>query len=55
MGLIGLGLARPVIALALVAIIVGMNIVFFRHLVRPRLAANIGVVLLFGAFRHCEP
>ena len=36
--------------LALVAVVVGVDVLFFRHYVWPRLAANIGIVLVFGAF-----
>lgn len=35
---------------AMVAIIVGVDIAFFRHRFWERLAANIGIVLVFGAF-----
>ncbi len=34
---------------AMVAVIVGMDLLFFRHLFWARLAANAGVVLLFVA------
>jgi hypothetical protein len=39
-------------ALAMVAVVVGMDLLFFRHQTWfwERLAANIGIVLLFGAF-----
>lgn len=37
-------------ALAMVVIIVGADILFFRHHVLARLLANIGIVLLFAAF-----
>ena len=36
--------------LALVAVIVGVDILFFKHYVWERLAVNIGIVLVFGAF-----
>lgn len=36
--------------LVLVTVIVGVDIAFFRHEPWQRLAANIGIVLLFGAF-----
>lgn len=39
-----------VYALALVAIVVGVGILFFRHHFWERLAANVGIVLVFGAF-----
>jgi hypothetical protein len=36
--------------LALVGVVVGMDILFFRHHFSERLIANIGIVLVFGAF-----
>jgi hypothetical protein len=36
--------------LALVVVVVGVDVLFFRHLFLERLIANIGIVLLFGAF-----
>jgi predicted cobalt transporter CbtA len=36
--------------LALVAVVVGVDILFFRHQFWPRLIANVGIVLVFGAF-----
>jgi hypothetical protein len=36
--------------LALVAVVVGVDILFFRHHLVERLIANIGIVLVFGAF-----
>lgn len=36
--------------LAMVAIVVGVDILFFRHQIWERLAVNIGIVLVFGAF-----
>ena len=35
---------------AMIAVIVGMDIAFFRNRVWERLMANIGVVLIFAAF-----
>jgi hypothetical protein len=35
---------------AMVAVVVGLDVVFFRHRFLERLIANIGVVLLFAAF-----
>lgn len=43
---IGLTLYVP----AMVAVIVGLDLTFFRHRFLERLLANIGVVLLFAAF-----
>jgi hypothetical protein len=36
--------------LALIIVVVGVDVLFFRHYFWPRLAANIGIVLVFGAF-----
>ena len=36
--------------LALVAVVVGVDVLFFRHRFWERLMANVGVVLVFGAF-----
>lgn len=36
--------------LAMVAVIVGVDVLFFRHHLWERLFANIGIVLVFGAF-----
>jgi hypothetical protein len=36
--------------LALVAVVVGVDILFFRNHVWERLLANIGIVLIFAAF-----
>jgi hypothetical protein len=37
-------------ALALVVVVVAVDILFFSHRFGERLAANIGIVLVFGAF-----
>lgn len=37
-------------ALAMVAVIVGVDVLLFRHHFWERLAVNIGIVLVFGAF-----
>ncbi len=37
-------------ALALVAVVVGVDILFFRHHFWERLIANVGIVLVFAAF-----
>jgi hypothetical protein len=34
----------------LVVVVVGVDILFFRHYFWPRLIANVGIVLVFGAF-----
>ena len=36
--------------LALVAVVVAVDLLFFRNHAWERLAANVGIVLLFGAF-----
>jgi hypothetical protein len=36
--------------LALVAVVVGVDVVFFRHRFWERLMANVGIVLVFAAF-----
>jgi hypothetical protein len=36
--------------LALIAVVVGVDILFFRHEFWERLITNIGIVLVFGAF-----
>jgi hypothetical protein len=37
-------------ALAMIAVIVGVDVLFFRHHFWPRLIGNVGIVLVFGAF-----
>jgi hypothetical protein len=37
------------LVLAMVALIVGVDVLFFRHHFWPRLAMNVGIVLVFGA------
>jgi hypothetical protein len=36
--------------LALVAVVVGVDVLFFRNRFWERLAVNVGIVLVFGAF-----
>jgi hypothetical protein len=36
--------------LAMVAVIVGVDVVFFRNHFWPRLTSNVGIVLVFAAF-----
>lgn len=36
--------------LALIAVVVAVDVLFFRHHVWERLAANVGIVLVFGMF-----
>jgi hypothetical protein len=46
--------ARPaavvLYVLALVAVVVGVDVLFFRHHFWKRLIANVGIVLVFAAF-----
>lgn len=37
-------------AVAMIVVIVGVDVLFFREHFWPRLAANLGIVLVFGAF-----
>lgn len=39
-----------VYVLAMVAVIVGVDVLFFRHQFWERLMVNVGIVLVFGAF-----
>ena len=39
-----------VYVLALVAVVVGVDVLLFRHHFWERLAVNVGIVLVFGAF-----
>jgi hypothetical protein len=36
--------------LALIGVVVGVDVLFFRHLFWPRLIVNVGIVLVFAAF-----
>jgi len=36
--------------LALVAVVVGVDVLFFKHHFWPRLMVNVGIVLVFAAF-----
>jgi len=36
--------------LAMVAVVVGVDVLFFRHQFRERLISNVGIVLVFVAF-----
>ena len=46
----GRHLAIGIYVVALVGIVVGVDILFFRHHVWARLLANVGIVLVFAAF-----
>jgi hypothetical protein len=47
---VGRKAAIALYALAMVAVVVGVDILFFRHQIWERLIANVGIVLVFGAF-----
>jgi hypothetical protein len=49
-GLMGAKAAVVLYVLALIIVVVGVDILFFRHHFVGRLLANIGVVLVFAAF-----
>jgi hypothetical protein len=46
--------AKPAVVvlyvLALVAVVVGVDVLFFKHHLWERLIVNVGIVLVFGAF-----
>jgi hypothetical protein len=46
----GRQVALVLYVVAMVAVIVGVDFAFFRHRFWERLAVNIGIVLVFGAF-----
>jgi hypothetical protein len=46
----GIRIAVVLYVMGMVAVIVGVDIAFFRNLLWERLAVNIGIVLVFGAF-----
>jgi hypothetical protein len=41
--------AGALYVLAMVAVVVGVDVLFFRHHFWPRLIVNVGIVLVFGA------
>jgi len=43
-------LERALFVIAMVVVIVGVDVLFFRNYFWERLASNVGIVLLFGAF-----
>jgi hypothetical protein len=47
---VGRPVAIVLYAVAMAAVIVGVDLVFFRNLVWERLTVNIGIVLVFAAF-----
>jgi len=46
----GRQVAVAVYVLAMVAVVVGLDVLIFRHQFWERLAVNVGIVLVFGAF-----
>ena len=46
----GRSVALTIYVAAMIALIVGLDVAFFRHRFLERLIANFGVVLLFAAF-----
>jgi hypothetical protein len=47
---VGRQAAVALYVLCLVAVVVGVDVLFFRHHFWPRLMANVGIVLVFAAF-----
>jgi hypothetical protein len=47
---VGSKAAVALYVLAMVAVVVGVDVFIFRHQFWPRLAANVGIVLVFVAF-----
>jgi type IV secretory pathway VirB2 component (pilin) len=47
---VGRPAAIVLLVLAIVVVVVGVDILFFRNHFWPRLMANVGIVLVFGAF-----
>ncbi len=45
----GKNAVSAIYVLVMVVVIVGVDILIFRHHLWPRLAANVGIVLVFGA------
>ena len=46
----GRSAAAALCVVAMVAVVVGVDVLFFRNHFWERLAANVGIVLVFGAF-----
>jgi hypothetical protein len=46
----GRGAAVVLYVLAMVAVVVGVDVLFFKHHFWERLIVNVGIVLVFGAF-----
>jgi hypothetical protein len=47
---VGRPVALALYVLALVAVVVGVDVLIFRHHFWARLMVNVGIVLIFGAF-----
>jgi len=47
---VGRHVAIVIYVLALVGVVVGVDVLFFRHHVWARLLGNVGIVLVFAAF-----
>jgi hypothetical protein len=47
---VGTKVVSVIYLLAMVAVIVGVDVLFFRHRFVERLMSNVGIVLVFGAF-----
>jgi uncharacterized membrane protein YfcA len=47
---VGRHLAVAIYIVALIGVVVGIDVLFFRHNTWARLLANVGVVLVFAAF-----
>ena len=41
---------RALVVIVMIAVIVGVDVLFFRHYFWERLAVNVGIVLVVGAF-----
>jgi type IV secretory pathway VirB2 component (pilin) len=46
---VGRNVAVALYVIAMIIVIVGVDVLFFRHQFWPRLAVNVGIVLVFGA------
>ena len=46
----GSSAARALYVVAMVGVVVGVDVLFFRDRIWERLAVNVGIVLVFGAF-----
>jgi hypothetical protein len=46
---VGRNVTVALYVIAMIILIVGVDVLFFRHQFWPRLAVNVGIVLVFGA------